>query len=140
MKHPYDDILHLPHPTSSRFPRMAESDRAAQFAPFAALTGYDDAVAETARYTEQRIPLAEDSTSDLNLRLQILREHLGSQPSVTVTYFCPDQRKSGGFYRTVSGAVTRIDDQKQMILIGDLALALDDILYLESELFETLLW
>lgn len=98
--HKYDDIINLPHYTSSKRPRMAMIDRAAQFSPFAALTGYDAAVKETARLTEDRVELDEYQKSALNDRLQIVQERLSDTPVISITYFVPDERKSGGAYCT----------------------------------------
>ena len=96
--HDYDDIINLPHHVSTRHPQMSMYDRAAQFSPFAALTGYDDAIQETGRLTEQKIELDEETLEKLDERFQILQEHLGEQPEVRFTYFKPDERKEGGAY------------------------------------------
>lgn len=94
MSGPYDDIIRLPHPTSSRHPRMPISDRAAIFSPFAALTGHAAAIQETARLTDQRIELDEDTKAELDRRQAILLEHIGEQPEVTITWFCPDEKRA----------------------------------------------
>lgn len=104
----YEDIIHLPHHVSSKRPQMSMLDRAAQFSPFAALTGYDDAIQETGRLTEQKIELDEETLEKLDERFQILQEHLCEQPEVRFTYFKPDERKEGGAYLTVSGIVRKI--------------------------------
>lgn len=109
MKGPYDDIITLPHPTSRRHPRMPAADRAAQFAPFAALTGYAAAVKETARETEVFTELAEDETAALDRQLRLLEERIRERPWVVLTCFQPDQRKAGGAYVEVQGRVKRID-------------------------------
>ena len=108
-EHRYDDIIDLPHYVSRKHPQMPLLDRAAQFAPFAALTGHEAAIKETARLTEEEIELDENSKELLDLRLQQLQEHLSEQPEVTVTYFCPDEKKAGGAYETVTGAVKKVD-------------------------------
>lgn len=105
--HKYDDIINLPHYTSSKRPRMAMIDRAAQFSPFAALTGYDAAVKETARLTEDRVELDEYQKSALNDRLQILQERLSDTPVISIKYFVPDERKSGGAYCTETGIIKK---------------------------------
>ena len=87
MTGPYDDILHLPHPTSKRHPRMPIADRAAQFSPFAALTGHGAAIEETARVTDRRIELDEDAKEQLDQTLQLLLERIDEQPEITVTWF-----------------------------------------------------
>ena len=93
MSGPYDDIIDLPHPTSAKHPRMSISDRAAIFSPFAALTGHAAAIQETARLTDRRIELDEDTRTELDRRQAILLEHIGEQPEVTITWFCPDEKK-----------------------------------------------
>ena len=99
--HRYDDILTRERPRGKRQP-MPVSDRAAQFAPFAALTGYDEAVAETARLTDSKIELGEDRAADINDKLCMLRDRLYERPEAEVTYFVPDGRKSGGSYVTLT--------------------------------------
>ena len=105
----YDDILFCPHPVSSARARMAEEDRAAQFAPFAALTGHDSAIAETARLTDSEIELDESRKEILNRKLQYLLSILHTQPEITVTWFCPDKRKTGGAYVQTTGKLKKID-------------------------------
>ena len=102
----YDDILHLPHHVSPTRPRMTMAERAAQFSPFAALTGHDEAIRETGRVTVGKIELGEDEKAELDQKQRLLLAALerGGQPPVTVTYFQPDQRKEGGEYRTAAGA------------------------------------
>ncbi len=130
----YEDIIHLPHPTSRRHPRMSVYERAAQFSPFAALTGYDAAVKETARLTEQRIELDECEKNVLDERLQYLQKHLAEQPTVTVTYFKPDERKTGGQYLTVTGIVKKIDSHNRcVIFMDDTRIPLDEIIVFSIE-------
>lgn len=132
----YDDIIHLPHHVSSKRPQMPMSDRAAQFSPFAALTGYDDAIQETGRLTEQKIELDEEALQELNERFNILQEHLCEQPEVRFTYFKPDERKEGGAYLTVSGVVRKIKLYEREILLQDgTIIPVDDILKMESSIF-----
>lgn len=119
MKGPYDDIITLPHPTSRRHPRMPAADRAAQFAPFAALTGYAAAVKETARETEVFTELAEDETAALDRQLRLLEERLRERPWVVLTCFQPDQRKAGGAYVKVQGRVKRLDSTAGTITLED---------------------
>ena len=118
-EHKYDDIIDLPRPVSKKHKPMAMTDRAAQFSPFAALTGYDDAVSETARLTDSRLELDEDRLSELNAKLNILRDNLSERPEVTVKYFVPDEKKSGGAYFTFSGRVRRIDEYDKRIIFTD---------------------
>ncbi len=132
----YDDIIHLPHHTSLKHPRMSLGDRAAQFSPFSALTGHDAAVRETERLTTQRIELDETALCALDARLQLLQEHLSQQPTVEMTYFQPDERKSGGEYRTISGIVKKIDlYERCLILIDGTKIPIDELFAIEGELF-----
>lgn len=109
MSGPYDDIISLPHPTSSRHPRMPISDRAAQFSPFAALAGHSAALAETARLTDRQIELSDDDKAVLDQKQRILLEHIKECPEITVTWFRPDEKKDGGQYITTTGRLRRID-------------------------------
>lgn len=115
----YDDILYLPHPTSKNHPRMSLMDRAAQFSPFAALTGYEAAVKETARLTDRRIELDEYEKAELDGKLQRLKEPLANEEEVTITYFVPDEKKEGGSYATVIGYVKTVDDYKRQVILKD---------------------
>ena len=119
MKNPYDDIIGLPHHVSRNRPPMPMSARAAQFAPFAALTGYGEAIDETGRPTERRIELDEQEKAALNSQLNELVSKLPERPEVTVTYFVPDAKKSGGEYRTVTGTVNRIADGTLVLADGE---------------------
>lgn len=134
----YDDIINLPHPTSQKRPRMSVQDRAAQFSPFAALTGYDAAIRETARLTEERIELNEYEQAVLDQRITLLQEHLKDLPEVTITYFQPDERKEGGKYRSLTGVVKKIDPyERQLVLADKSKISIESILNLESELFRS---
>ena len=115
----YDDIINLPHHVSKKYPQMSIDSRSAQFAPFAALTGYNDVVKETARLTSKRIELDEEQKVILDSKLQIILKELQSKPKVIFTYFIPDSRKDGGKYITVTGIVKKIDEYKQMIILED---------------------
>ena len=117
--HKYDDIIRLPHHVSTRHPQMSIHDRAAQFSPFAALTGHDAAIRETERLTEEWVELDEDSKEQLDERLQMIREHLAERPEITFTFFQPDERKQGGAYRTITGKVKKIDEYENRILLED---------------------
>lgn len=132
----YDDIIHLPHHTSSKHPRMSKIERAAQFSPFAALTGHDAAVKETQRLTSQRIELDETALSALDARLQLLQEHLKEQPEVTLCYFQPDERKAGGEYCRITAVVRKIDLYERNLLLSDgRKIPIDELFALEGELF-----
>ena len=134
MTGPYDDILQLPHPTSIKHPRMPMGDRAAQFSPFAALTGHGAAIAETARVTDRRIELDEDAKEQLDQKLRRLLERIGEQPEITVTWFLPDEKKTGGRYLTTTGTLKRIDSQEHRLVLTDGAqIPLEDILEIGSE-------
>jgi hypothetical protein len=119
MSTPYDDMLHLPHHVSQRHPQMSLHDRAAQFSPFAALTGYDAAVKETARLTAQRVELDEGEKEALDQRLTLVQERLPEPTEVTITYFVPDKKKDGGAYVSVSGTVKKIDDYEHTVVLRD---------------------
>ena len=134
--HQYDDIIDLPHHVSATRPQMSMINRAAQFSPFAALTGYDAVIKETGRLTDRRIELSEDTRTDLDRKQQLLSDRLAEHPEVSVTYFIPDERKAGGAYVTVTGNVKKLDDlQRIMVLTDGTMIPLDEILELESDLF-----
>jgi hypothetical protein len=134
MINPYDDIIHLPHHRSTTRPHMSAHDRAAQFSPFAALTGYDSAIAETARLTNIRIDLDESSKVDLNERLTIIQEHLDEEIDLSITYFLTDEKKSGGSYVTVTGCVKKIDEYEHVVFMQDAKkIPIDDILEIDSD-------
>ena len=138
-KFPYEDIVNLPRPISKKHPEPTMSDRAARFAPFAAIADYEEMVLEEARVTEERITLDENALTLLNEKLNILQEFPGKVPEVKVTYFEPDKKKSGGAYVTRQGTVKRIDSYKQLLVMSDdKKIPLEDICALESELFYTL--
>ncbi len=115
----YDDILHLPHHVSPTRPRMSAADRAAQFSPFAALTGYEGVLQETARLTDRRVEPDEDEQVLLNEKLLLIGETLDIRPTVSITYFVPDCRKDGGRYVTKRGTVRRLDPIRRMVLMED---------------------
>lgn len=130
--HRYDDILHLPHHQSGTRPHMSLHDRAAQFSPFAALTGYDAAVEEAARLTEQKLELSEEEKAAIGAKLTEIKEHIKERPEVTVTYFVPDERKAGGTYVTVTGTVRRIDEFERVVVMQDQSrIGIDDIIVLQ---------
>ena len=118
-EHKSDDIRMLVHHRSRMHPPMSLWDRAAQFSPFAALSGHEDAIRETARLTTERIELSESRKEELNEQLVWLREHPDARERVTMTYFCPDAKKAGGAYVTVSGVVKKIDEYEKMLWMED---------------------
>lgn len=137
--HKYDAIINLPHPTSKKHPRMSMLNRAAQFSPFAALTGYDAAVKETARLTEQRVELDEYSKAALDERLRIIQEHLSETPQVTITFFQPDSRKAGGAYLSVTGCIKKIDTyEKCVVMMDKQKIPIEEIFEIESELLDSI--
>jgi len=137
MKNPYEDILHLPRPVSSTRPRMSLADRAAQFSPFAALTGHGAAIRETARLTGRRRELSEDAEADLGDKLTMLAEIVSDHPVVSVTYFQADEKKDGGSYVAAADAVKKIDEYERVIILMDgTRIPIGDISEIESELFE----
>ena len=136
----YDDIIHLPHHVSKTRPQMSMMDRAAQFSPFAALTGYDAAIKETGRLTDEKIELGEETKAVLDRKQRYLSDMISVQPEITVTYFLPDERKSGGTYLSVTGKLKRIDEYERMMILTDgKKIPLDDIMDVESKLFCELL-
>ncbi len=146
--HSYDDIIHLPHPDSAVHPRMPLADRAAQFSPFAALTGHDAAIRETERLTQSRREPTEDQKELLDQRLQMIREilarqkgepispEINSSPKITFTYFEPDGKKEGGSYLTVTDRVRRIDPlARQVVLAGGTVLDIGRLWAIEGAMF-----
>ena len=139
MNRKYNEIMGLPHHVSKTRSQMPMSDRAAQFAPFAALTGYDAAIKETGRLTDERIELDVEALSALDMKYQLLMEALDEAPEVTITYFQPDERKAGGKYVSAVGAVKKIDDFERRITMRDgTRIPTDDVLSIDGELFSSL--
>lgn len=140
MTGPYDDIINLPHPTSAKHPRMPLSDRAAQFAPFAALSGHSAALVETARLTDQRMELDEDARAALDSKQQLLLERIKERPEITVTWFQPDGKKEGGRYITATGRLKKLDEAAQALVLTDgTSIPLEDVLELQSACFRNIL-
>lgn len=134
---PYEDIIHLPRPVSRRHAPMAITDRAAQFAPFAALTGYDAAIRETARLTESAAVLDECAREALNEKLFLLQHIIHTAPTVTIVYFEDDLRKAGGAYRSVTGHVQKIDTHAQRIILTEgPAISFSQIYQINADFFE----
>ena len=132
----YDDMIYMQNPTPTCKPRMSLYERAAQFSPFAALTGYEDAVEETARLTDTRLELSEDMKTILNEKMQMIVDNLNSEPIVTITYFVPDKKKSGGAYVDVTGVVKEIDEYERCIVMTDKKkIPIEQIRAIEGELF-----
>ncbi len=135
-QHKYDDIIHLPHHVSKKHPPMSLLNRAAQFSPFSALTGYDDAIRETARLTDPFQKPDEDRKDLLDKQLWLIRKHLEQKPEIEVTYFELDGKKDGGTYVTVCGRVKKIDAcERRIILTDGTSLLADRIRSIHGDLF-----
>ena len=138
-KFPYEDIVNLPPHISKKHPQPTMLERAARFAPFAAITGYEEMVLEEARVTEERIELDEGTLAMLNEKLNIIHDSLDSEPVIKITYFEPDKRKSGGAYVSVTGTVKRIDEYERLVIMSDgKKIRIDEIFGLEGKLFDSL--
>lgn len=136
----YSDIINLPHHVSKTRPQMSMLDRAAQFSPFAALTGYDAAIKETGRLTDEKIELDEDTKAALDMKQSYLIEIIDEQPEISVTYFLPDTRKSGGAYVTTTGKLKRFDEyERLLILTNGKKIPMDDIADIECDLFKAIM-
>ena len=128
----YDDIIDLPHPTSKKHPRMSRQNRAAQFSPFAALTGYDAAIRETARITEDRRELSEDAAVELNYKISLLQQEQAGMKKIKVIYFRQDTTKDGGAYREEDGDFKRIKSSEGILeLTNGIQIPLEDIFKIE---------
>lgn len=139
MTGPYDDIINLPHHVSDKRAQMSMQDRAAQFSPFAALTGYDSAIRETARLTDAKLELTEETMAVLNMKLQMAADSIAEQPELSFTYFKPDEKKAGGAYVTVSGTVKRVDDYERLVILqsGE-RIPMDNLLDIDGGIFSVL--
>lgn len=135
----YADIINLPHHELTTRQRMPLINRAASFSPFAALTGYDEAVKETARLTDARTELDEGSKEILNDKLRIAEDRADEQPEVSITYFLPDKKKSGGAYITTKAVIKRIDEYERLVIFTDKSsIPIDDIYEIEGEIYKDL--
>lgn len=135
----YDDILHLPHPAPKTHRRMSQQDRAAQFAPFAALTGYEDVITEAGRLTDRRIELDDGEITILDERLRLVLAG-GAGQEVSVTWFQPDERKNGGSYVTTIGKVKKVDELKRTLVMKDGAeVPIEEIIDIQSPVFRDML-
>lgn len=133
----YDDIINLPYRKSTKHPHMSLEARSAQFAPYAALTGYEDVIEETSRLTSDRKEIDENIKTMLDMKLQIIYEKISTKPVVTFTYFVPDTKKDGGTYVTVTGKVKKIDEYKQIIVLEDgREIPILDIVDITGEIFK----
>lgn len=135
----YDDIINMPHHVSKTRPQMPNGNRAAQFSPFAALTGYEAAIEETKRLTEPRKELGESAIAILNAKMRILSDMLPEKPNVTITFFQKDEKKDGGTYIMAAGTVKKIDEyEKSVIMETGETIPIADILDIQSETFKGL--
>lgn len=135
----YDDIIHLPHHVSKKHPPMPAISRAAQFSPFAALSGYDAFIKETARLTDERMELDESTKIALSDRLQTIVGQIGEHPEITITYFEPDTMKNGGAYVTAVGVAKKIDEYERVVVMTDgTVIPIDEILSIDGRMFNTL--
>ena len=133
-EHRYDDIINLPHHQSRERAHMSLHDRAAQFAPFAALTGHEEAIEETARLTDEKITLDETAIEKINEKLNEIANHLPEKKPVSITYFTPDKRKNGGAYLTDIGTVKKIDEvEKVVIMDSGMKISMEQIIEIEME-------
>lgn len=119
MANKYGDIINLPHHISKKHPRMSLEDRSAQFASFVALTGYEDIIDETARITNAKIELDEESKLTLNRKIQEIKKKINEKLDITITYFIPDLKKTGGEYVEINGIVKKIDEYKKILILED---------------------
>lgn len=132
----YSEILHLTRPFDHRHPAMTLQNRAAQFAPFDALTGFDGRIHEVSRLTDTRIELSEEAKHVINDQLCLIDAHIKEHPVITVTYFVPDKTKDGGSYQTITASAVKIDIYDERLhLCDDLSIAFDDILSIDSSFF-----
>lgn len=133
----YEDVIRLPHPTSKKHQRMTLSERAAQFSPFAALTGYDESIKERARLTKQRMELSDEERQILDVKLHFLRTYLKDDSEISITYFEPDLYKEGGHYITKTDVVKKIDTYNQTIKMQDNTdIPIKQIIKIEGKVFD----
>lgn len=124
----YDEIINIEH-FNPKHERMSIMERAAQFSPFAALTGYSESVKETARLTKGKIELSEDMKNEIDMKLQLIEEHIKEKPEISVLYFIKDKKKSGGDYNEYIGIIRRIDKVNgKLIFVDKTSISLKDII------------
>ncbi len=136
----YSKIIDLPHPTSNKHPRMPLIDRAAQFAPFAALTGYDDAIDESARITDEFLEMSEDMKEDLDIKQRILMDMIDIHPNICVKYFVKDENKDGGIYKTVNGRLCAVDTcREELVFVDGARIKCRYIYSIEGDMFDEII-
>ena len=132
----YNDIINLPHHVSKRHPQLSRASYAAQFSPFAALSGYDGIVSEVARVTDERVELGDTEMDILSAKIQIIDDHIKEHPQIELTYFVKDKKKSGGTYLKKIASIKRIDDVERIMYFTDgTNLPMDDITDMQGEIF-----
>ena len=132
----YDDIINLPHHVSKKHPQMSLEARSAQFAPFSALTGFDDVIVETERLTDDKKEVNEEQKEILDNKIQIIKERIYEKPKIKVCYFKPDSRKDGGAYVTITGIVKKIDEYKRLLIFEDnIEVPISEILEIRGDIF-----
>ena len=135
----YDDIINLPHHQSKVRPQMSLYNRAAQFSPFSALTGYEDAIEETARLTEKKHTLSDEETDMLNRKMALLKDKISEKPTISIRCFIPDDIKDGGSYSTISGELRAIDSVNRLVLLQDgTTIPFDDIEDISGDVFNSI--
>lgn len=141
MNNKYNDMLHMPHHVSQTHPHMSMQNRAAQFSPFAALTGFESIIKETSRQTAQRIELDESAKEVLDKKLQRLLQVLHVHPQVSITFFKPDEKKDGGAYICITGTIKKIDGYDENLIMTDgTQIPISEITSLQGDLFNDEIW
>ena len=136
----YDEIINLSRP-KSKHPKMTLEQRSAQFAPFAALTGYEGQIKETARLTDKRLELDEEAKSILDTKIQITKEKIAQQPQIEITYFVPDNKKDGGRYETVNSIIRKIDEYYNKIIMNNgISIDIGEIIDIQGDIFNNILF
>lgn len=136
----YDEIINLSRP-KSKHPQMTLEQRSAQFAPFAALTGYEGQIKETARLTDKRLELDEEAKSILDTKIQIIKEKIAQQPQIEITYFVPDNKKDGGRYETVNSIIRKIDEYYNKIIMNNgISIDIGEIIDIQGDIFNNILF
>lgn len=136
----YDEIINLSRP-KSKHPKMTLEQRSAQFAPFAALTGYEGQIKETARLTDKRLELDEEAKSILDTKIQIIKEKIAQQPQIEITYFVPDNKKDGGRYETVNSIIRKIDEYYNKIIMNNgINIDIGEIIDIQGDIFNNILF
>ena len=136
----YDELINLSRP-KSKHPKMTLEQRSAQFAPFAALTGYEGQIKETARLTDKRLELDEEAKSILDTKIQIIKEKIAQQPQIEITYFVPDNKKDGGRYETVNSIIRKIDEYYNKIIMNNgISIDIGEIIDIQGDIFNNILF